>query len=140
MLTLFSPEIELLAIAVSITVVFGIISSILREKMLGKEKLNELKSKQAEIMALMKKSDKESQKRLKELNNELVEMNMQLMKAIFPIILISIVVMFFLWPVLSERYAGHDFPIVKSWVWYYLLVSVITSTVLQRIMIKLGRW
>ncbi|MCX8190355.1 MAG: EMC3/TMCO1 family protein [Candidatus Diapherotrites archaeon] len=126
-----SPEIELFMIAVTIAIAFGILGHFIRRKTVGKDALKKLKEKGKEARELMKKTDRASQERLNQLNIEIVEMNLSMMKASLPIMFISIGSFLFLWPILSNRYSGHSFPVVNSWVWYYVIVSMMASLLLQ---------
>ncbi|MCD6478402.1 MAG: hypothetical protein J7L44_00780 [Candidatus Diapherotrites archaeon] len=134
-----SPEIDLLIIAVVITLVFSIVSLVIRHKIVGKEQLRELKKKHAELKELMKKTDRESQKRLKELQIEVLEINMKMMRASLPTMGLSILIVLFLFPFLNTTYGSHSFPIVGSWIIYYIVVSVITSLAFQLVIKKLGK-
>jgi len=134
-----SPEIDLLVIAVVITLVFSIMSLAIRHKMVGKEQLRELKKKHAELKELMKTTDKESQKRLKELQVEVLEINMKMMRASLPTMGLSILVILFLFPFLNANYGNHSFPIVGNWIIYYIVVSIITSLAFQLVIKKLGK-
>jgi|GEM_PF-1568528 len=136
----FSPEVELLIVTVVITVVLGFINNALRDKLVGKDALKEMKNKQAEMRALMKKTDKESRKKLEALNAELAEMSLNMMGKLMPLMLFSFVVLTaILLPILNQRYGSYNFPIVGSWIWYYFFVALITSFVLSLIMKKFGK-
>ncbi|MEM4598347.1 MAG: EMC3/TMCO1 family protein [Candidatus Diapherotrites archaeon] len=129
-----SPEIELFMLAVAIAVVFGVAGHFIRKRTIGKDAFKKLREKTKEARELMKKNDKASQERLNQLNMELIEMNLKMMKASLPLMLISVGSVIFLWPILSNRYSGHVFPIVNSWAWYYVIVSFITSLLLQQLL------
>ena len=134
-----TPEIDLFVIAASVTVIFSIISIAIRHKLVGKEKLKELKKKHTELKELMKKRDKESQKRLKELQMEVLEINMKMLRAQMPTMGLSLLVLVFLIPFINTNYAKHTFPVVGSAIWYYIVVSIITSIVFQLIVKKMGK-
>jgi uncharacterized membrane protein (DUF106 family) len=134
-----SPEIDLFVIAVVITLVFSTVGFAVRRKMVGKEQLKELKKKHAELKELMKKTDKESQKRLKELQVEVLEINMKMMRASLPTMGLSILVILFLFPFLNASYSKYSFPIVGNWIIYYIIVSIITSFAFQLAIKKLGK-
>lgn len=130
-----SPEIELFMLAVVIAVVFGVAGHFIRKRTIGKDGLKKLKEKGKEVTELMKKTDKASQERLNQLNMEIIEMNLKMIKAFLPIILMSIAVLFLL-PILDERYRNHVFPIVNKWGVYFFIVSLISSFLLKQLLEK----
>ncbi len=128
-----TPEVDLLIIAFAIVIIFNLISRAVRNKVLGKGHMEEIKKKQAEFKELIKKTDKKSQERLKELEHELLEMNLKMMKASFPTMLLSLAVIALVWPFLQAEYGTYSFPLVGSWIWYYIVVSLVLSIIISRI-------
>ncbi|MEM4662597.1 MAG: hypothetical protein QXM75_01080 [Candidatus Diapherotrites archaeon] len=130
-----SPEVELFMLASSITVIFGLFSYFFRKKFVGEETLKKLKEKSKEARELIRKNDPSSKERLDKLNTELVEINLNLMKASMPLIILSSVFsLVILLPILNERYSGYSFPIFGHWIWYYFVASLLTSALLQQLL------
>ncbi len=128
-----SPEIDLLLIALVLVTIFNTVSTIVRNRTMGKGHMEEIKKKQKEFKELMKKTDEHSRKRLKELEQELLETNLKMMKASMPTMLLSIAIVIVLWPWLQAEYSQYTFPIVGSWLFYYIVVSLVFSIIISKV-------
>lgn len=119
------PKESLILIAILLSFVTLMITKFVTDQ----KKMKELREKQKE---LRKKSKEFSHdvKKMMEINKELMEMSMEMMKHSFkPLLLTFIPLLVFFWWLKTTFEA-----VLPGWIWYYIIVSVISSLILRKLL------
>lgn len=119
-----NPKLSIIAFAMIIT----LISTLVTKWLTNQEHLKSLKDKQKELQKDLKKC-KPGDKKFEELQNEMLQISMTMMKSSFKPVLVTLVPFLILFRWIRGTYAS----ILPSWFWYYLIASIVSSTIYRKI-------
>jgi len=104
--------------------------------MLDKEKMKEIKERQKSLRAEIKKN-KDNPEKIMELNKRMMEdMPEQLKHSFKPMIVTLIpllILLNYLRATFAETILSEKFLIFPTWIWYYLIASIVFSTILRKL-------
>jgi uncharacterized membrane protein (DUF106 family) len=112
------------------------ISTILMKYLTNQDHLKSIKARQKELQKELKECRKSGDTcRMEEINKEILELTMKMMKASFSIkqILVTFIPFLILFHWIREFYGGEP-PILSSWFWWYLGSALIVSTFYRKIL------
>ncbi len=130
---LISPEIDIALLAISVTIIVNIASNYFRSKMLDKDHMEKLKSKQKELNKLLKNAKKSDEKRILELQTEIMELSVKSFRASMPVMVFSLAIFLAILNFAAPEYGQYQYPLVGHWLWYYVLISLATSLTISAI-------
>ncbi len=108
--------------------IITLISTLVTKWLTNQEHLKSLKERQKQIQKDMK-NHKPGEKMFEELQNEMLQISMTMMKSSFKPMLVTIVpfILFFNW--LRKTYD----PVLLHWIWWYIGSSIVFSLVYRKI-------
>ena len=140
MLLLPDPAMDIALIAI----VFGIFSFTVNRKLIDQKAMKasqkDMGEKRKKAMELMKKNDEKSKKEADKLNQEMMEATTKTMGGTLKAMAVVMIVFFPLFGTINTSYNGKiidlPFPVPflgaqTSWFWWWVVVGIITSIVLQ---------
>lgn len=122
-----NPIFSLAVISLGVT----FISTILHKWLTNQEHMKSLKQRQKEIQKELKNCKDEC--RLKELNSEVLQITSVMFRASFRPMFVTLIPFLILFAWLRGIYGGEE-PLLRYWIWYYLGFSIVSSTILRKIL------
>ena len=125
------PKTSIIVIGSLIT----LISTFLIRYFTDQEHIRSLKNRQKELQKELKEVRKEGKDdKLLEINKEIMDLTLQLMKASFSLkqMMITIIPFLALFRWMKGFYGGEE-GILSGWFWYYLGASIISSSIYRKI-------
>lgn len=105
-----------------------LISTLITKFLTNQEKMKSMKERQKEIQKKLK-GCKPGDKLFEELQSELLQITMIMMKSSFKPLLITFIPFLILFGWIRKTYG----PILSGWFWYYLISSMISSTIYRKV-------
>jgi uncharacterized membrane protein (DUF106 family) len=124
-------EVIILYPVISIIIFSGLItliSTLVTKWMTNQEHLKSLKDRQKQIQIDLKKH-KPGEKMFEELQSEMLQISMTMMKSSFKPLLITFVPFILLFAWIRDLYT----PILAHWIWYYLISSIAFSMIYRKV-------
>jgi len=118
------PQYSLIILSVVVT----LISTLVTKWMTNQAHLRSLKERQKEIQKDLKKC-KPGEKIFEELQAEMIQISMTMMKSSFKPLLITFVPFLILLNWIRKIYP----PVLPNWLWYYFIASIISSLIYRKI-------
>jgi uncharacterized membrane protein (DUF106 family) len=126
-LILLSPKLSIIILAFAVTLILTLIT----KKFTNQTRMKELKSKQKECQTKMKEH-KGNPDKLNELQKELMSCSGEMMKHSLKPMLITMIPILFLFNWVRGIFVLTE--IAKSWIWYYIISSMVSSIALRKIL------
>jgi uncharacterized membrane protein (DUF106 family) len=119
------PKVTIIVLASLIS----LISLIITKYVTDQKKMKELKIRQKELSKLSKEF-KHDIKKLGEINAEVMQISMEMMKHSFkPLIFTMIPLLLLFW------WVGNTFEaILPSWIWYYIIAGIVSSIIFRKLL------
>lgn len=108
--------------------VVTLVSTLVTKWLTNQEHLKSLKERQKQIQKDLKKC-KPGEKLFEELQAEMIQISMTMMKSSFKPLLITFVPFILLLGWIRKTYT----PILPGWIWYYLGISIVASLIYRKI-------
>lgn len=105
-----------------------LISTLVTKWLTNQEHLKSLKVRQKQIQKDLK-NHKPGEKAFEELQSEMLQITMTMMKSSFKPMLVTIIPFLLLFTWLKKTYD----PILTSWIWYYIIASIAFSLIYRKI-------
>jgi uncharacterized membrane protein (DUF106 family) len=113
-----------------ISLIITLISTLIHKWLTNQEHLRSLKERQKELQKELKNCKDEC--KLKEINSEILQISGKMMKSSFRPMFVTIIPFLILFSWLRGIYGGAE-PLLKSWIWYYLGFSILSSIILRKV-------
>ena len=126
------PRVSLILISAVVT----FISTLLMKYLTDQDRLKSIKARQKELQKELKECRKKGDTcRMEEINKEILELSMKMMKASFSFkqILITLIPFLILFHWIRGFYGGEP-PLLSSWFWWYLGSALVASTVYRKVL------
>jgi uncharacterized membrane protein (DUF106 family) len=119
-----SPVVSMIILSGLVT----LISTLVTKWMTNQEHLKSLKDRQKQIQIDMKKC-KPGEKLFDELQSEMLQISMIMMKSSFKPVLITFIPFILLFNWIKNIYT----PLLPRWIWYYLISSIVFSIIYRKV-------
>jgi len=113
-----------------VSFVVGVFIQIVNYFMMDKEKMKELKAKQKDCQARLKDA-KGDVNLIGEINTEMMKASTEMMKHSFKPMLVTFIPIIVVFTFIRGVYAETS--IAGSWIWYYLVSSIVFSLILKKV-------
>lgn len=113
---------------VFLSIVVTLISTLVTKWLTNQEHLRTLKERQKQIQKDLKKC-KPGDKLFEELQNEMLQISMTMMKSSFRPLLITFIPFILLLSWIRKTYT----PLLSGWLWYYIGTSLVSSLIYRKI-------
>ena len=121
------PKISIFVLAAAVSFFISLVNYFV----LDKEKMREIKNKQKELQEEMKKH-KDNPAKVMELNKEMMSHMGETFKHSFKPMLITFIPIIFFFSLIRGWFAVTE--IAKSWIWYYIGASIVSSLIFRKIL------
>lgn len=105
-----------------------LISTLVTKWLTNQEHLKNLKERQKQIQKDLK-NHKPGDKQFEELQNEMLQITMTMMRSSFKPMLVTIIPFIILFSWLRATYS----PVLVHWIWYYIISSIVFSLIYRKI-------